>query len=200
MIRGAPHWSDRSRYFTQVNNPTDEQLRKTGARAYLETCGPTTAVNCLAAIGAPIDIRCPGPYRPQPEEVLADFFNDPRNYEALRAERNNLDPASLPGNRVPQYYPLGVREVFGARCEFRWGAKWLEIVDELVRGNPVQLCLKSPGHYLAAVAYDDLTDEIVYHDPWPARVGGDGFACRMARPEFEASLQPFIVVYDGGTK
>jgi len=197
MIRGAPHWADRSRYYTQTNNPTEEQIRKSGARSWLETCGPTAAVNCLAALGCAIDIRCPGPYRPQPEEVLADFFNDPRNYEALQKERTDIAPASLPGNRVPQYYPLAVREVFGVQAGFAWVKDWIALVDYLVTGKAVQFCLKSPGHYLAAVAYDDMTDEIIYHDSWPARVGGDGFACRMALAEYQTNVQPFAVIYGG---
>lgn len=198
MIRGAPHWSDRSRYYTQTNNPTEEMLRKSGNSSYLETCGPTAAVNCLASLGVPVAIRCPGPYRPQPEEVLVDYFNDPRNYDALRIERDNLDPASLPGNRVPQYYPLAVREVFGSKASFHWGKSWENIKNKLEHGHAVQLCLRKPGHYIAAVAFDDSTDEIIFHDSWPARVGGDGFACRMDIAEFTSNVEPFFIVFDGG--
>jgi len=197
MITGAPNWSDRARYFTQTNNPTEEQLRKSGADSWLETCGPTAAVNCLAALGVPLEIVCPGPYRPQPEEVLADFFNDPRNYDALRRERRDVNPEGIQGNRVPQYYPLAVREVFGASGRFSFGGSWASVVQLIKDGHAAQICLKSPGHYLAAVAYDDEKGEIIYHDSWPARVGGDGFARRIGRVEYEQNVQPYIVIYGG---
>jgi hypothetical protein len=196
-IAGARFWNDRSRFYTQVNNPTEEQLRKAGVGSWLETCGPTAAVNCLAAVGHTLDIHCPGPYRPQPEEVLTDYFNDPRNYEALRAERSDVRPDALQGNRVPQYYPLAVREVFGAHARFMFLHSWRAVTEYLAAGWAVQLCLKNPGHYLAAVAYDSAADEIIYHDSWPARVGGDGFARRMKREEYEQNVQNYVVLYGG---
>jgi hypothetical protein len=196
MIYGAPYWSDRERYYSQTNNPTEEQLRKAQLKGWLETCGPTAAINCLAAMGASLDIVCPGPYRPQPEEVLADYLNDPRNYAKLRAERSDIDPVDIQGNRVPQYYAAAVADVFGYPARFVWTSR-AGVVEFLKAGYAVQICLKSPGHYLAAVAYDDATDEIIYHDSWPARVGGDGFARRMSRAEYEINVKQFAIVYGG---
>ncbi|MDR0556332.1 MAG: C39 family peptidase [Treponema sp.] len=63
-------------------------------------------------------------------------------------------------------------------------------------GQAVQLCLVKPGHYIAAVAYDDLTREIIFNDPWPGRFpGGNGFNRRMGKAEFKGNVKPFLIVY-----
>ena len=184
-------------HYVQTNNPTEEQLRKHGVGSWLETCGSTAAVNCLAALGWDLTIVCPGPYQPQPEEVLADWMNDPRNYGELREARPDWNPEAAPGNRVADYYPRAVAAVFAARAEYVPLADRERLVEHLVAGRALQLCLMPPGHYVAAVAYDQDTQEIVYHDSWPGRVkewNGDGFARRMTRTE-EAAIQPYVVVY-----
>lgn len=197
MIHGPRAWNDRERYYTQVNNPTEEQLRKAGVSGWLETCGPTAAVNCIAALGADLTITCPGRYRPQPEEVLSDYLNDPRNYGVLRAARPDVDPSEIQGNRVPQDYPVAVREVFGVRATYLESLGWPGVMGHLVARRSVQVCLIKPGHYLAVVAYDETTDEMIYHDSWPARVGGDGFCRRITRDAYESNVRPYVIVYGG---
>ena len=196
MIFGAQFWNDRCRYYAQTNNPSEELLRKTGAAGWLETCGPTAAVNCMAALGYDLTIRCPGPYLPQPEEVLSDFLNDPRNYPELAKERKDLTPDKLPGNRVPQYYPFAVRRVFGADASFVWLADHIQIPKYLAESGAVQICLEHPGHYLAAVAYDDEKDEIIFNDPWPEQYPDrNGFNRRIGRMSLWANQKRFAVVY-----
>ena len=197
MIVGARYWQDRERWYVQIGNPTEEQLRKHGVGSWLETCGPTAAVNCLAALGYDLEIKCPGPYRPQPEETLADWLNDPRNYPELRLARPDWNPEAAPGNRVADYYPRAVAAVFGAKAEYVPRINLPGIRTELAAGRAVQLCLMPPGHYIAAVAWDKATDEIIYHDSWPGRRpqwGGDGFARRLLTVEEEA-VQAYVVVY-----
>jgi hypothetical protein len=59
----------------------------------------------------------------------------------------------------------------------------------------VQLCLKDPRHYIAAVAYDDEKDEIVFNDSWPDRFDdGNGFNRRLKKADV-LNLQNFIVVF-----
>lgn len=195
MIRGAEFWNDPTRYYTQTNNPTDQYLKKTGRDEWLETCGPTAAVNCMAALGYDLSIMCPGPYRPQPEEVLMDFFNDPRNYAALTTVRN-LGQSNIPGNRVPQYYPLGCMEVFDADASFAWMNQFHEIAEEPYDGNAVMLCFKDPGHYIAVVAADDDREELIYNDPWPGRhADNNGFNRRMTQAEYEKHMYPFAIIF-----
>lgn len=205
MIKGAVNWNKTSAYYIQTNNPSEELLRKTqedqGRSGYLETCGPTAAVNCLAALGYNLNIICPGEYKPQPEEVLSDFLNDKANYEQFKRIRENLDPAYMPNNRVPQYYPWSVLQVFNAKALFFWKKSWLYVTEKLTEGDAIQLCLIRPGHYIAAVAYDLDTNEIIYNDPWPGRhKDGSGFNKRMKRDEYEENVNGYFIIYTGGTK
>jgi hypothetical protein len=215
MIKGATYWNDKNRVYAQTNNPTEEILRKrigeippdilallrqANAAGYLESCGPTAAVTCLDCMGSPVAIRTPGGWDMQPEGVLADWFNDPRNYPAMRMVRGDAeaDPERIPGNRVPQFYPVAVKHVFGSGCSFLWLDNPEQAIDHIVAGRAVQLCLKTPGHYIAAVAYDDVTREIIYNDPWPGRhEDGNGYNRRMTEAEWRVNLAPFSVVYYG---
>lgn len=194
MIRGAPYWNDRDCYYTQTNNPTESYLLAAGHSDWLESCGPTAAVNCMAALGYDLSIICPGVYRPQPEEVLMDYFNDPRNAADLRAVRNIGN--SIPENRVPQYYPLGCRNVFDADCSFCWVASFGDIAEEPYDGNSVMICFRDPGHYIAVVAVDDDREELIYNDPWPGRYpDGNGFNRRLSKADFETEMHKFAVVF-----
>ena len=198
MIVGAKFWNDRDRYYAQTNNPSEELLRKTGAVGWLETCGPTAAIMCLATLGYELTVTCPGVYRPQPEEVLSDFLNDPRNYPELAKERKDITPDKLPGNRVPQYYPLAVSRVFDAKAFFTWLTDPVQLAKWLTEGRAVQICLEKPGHYLAAVAFDDERDEIVFNDPWPDQYKDkNGFNRRIGRMSLWENQKKFAVVYQG---
>ncbi|MDR1587298.1 MAG: C39 family peptidase [Treponema sp.] len=198
MIKGVKFWSARDCYYVQTNNPTEEILRKRSDKDWLVSCGPSAAACCLAAMGHDVDVRCPGPYRPQSEEVLMDYFNDPRNYDALKKARPDTPPDVWHGNEVPQFYPVAVPAVFGVPARFEWGNDFDKIAAYLVRGKAVQLCLVKPGHYVAAVAYDDEKQEIIYNDPWPGRFPDrNGFNRRMGRAECKANVKPFLIVYGG---
>ena len=194
---GAKYWNDGARFYTQENNPTEAYNKArlaSGAKYWLETCGPTAAVNCLAAMGKNIAIICPGLYLPQPEEVLMDYMNDPRNSDKFKGVRDlGKDAKRIPENQVPQYYPLSVYEVFGVRARFEWGADWNQVTKELDRGRAVQVALKIPGHYISVVAYDsDKRDKIFYNDSWGSRFhdGKGGHNRSMDRLGFSNNVQP----------
>lgn len=207
MILGAKYWNaDRAlRFHVQTNNPTEEQLRKDeleegkAPRGWLETCGPTSAVNGSDAVSdIQMSVTTPGGYSPQPEEVLADYFNDPANYEKFDKVRGDLNETVVQGNRIPNLYPLALREVFGVRAEFYLTLTRADVIANILAGRAVMVCLKNPGHYIAAVAYDTDTDEIIYHDSWPARTNTDGYALRMGATEYAANVQDCAVVIYGG--
>ena len=197
MVYGAKKWDNPDTYYSQENNPTEAFLKATVEEraGWLESCGPTAAVNCLAAMGVHLDIVCPGDYRPQPEEVLMDFFNDPRNRDELE-EIRNLD-ITIPENRVPQFYPYAVMQVFGVSARFEWGVSWGELVSYLKSGHSVQVCLKSPGHYIAVVAYDSDEDVMLYNDPWGSRFadGKGGWHRRLFKQAVAGNLQEYLIVY-----
>jgi hypothetical protein len=197
MIAGARLWNDRLSYYSQTNNPTEEILRLRGGRGWLETCGPTAAVNCLAALGVNVNIICPGGWVPQPEEILMDFLTDPRNYGDFR--NLGADPAAAPGNEQAVLYPFAVARVFGARAEFlSTKPQFGVLIDILKAGHTLQLCLVSPGHFIAAVAFDDEAGVIIFNDPWPGRDPawkGDGFNRRMNASGYESNVKDFAVLY-----
>jgi hypothetical protein len=125
-----------------------------------------------------------------------DFFNDPRNYEALKKARPDTPPEVWHGNEVPQFYPIAVKAVFGVKAAFEWGAEFTKVAAYLQAGKAVQLCLVKPGHYIAAVAFDQDTREIIFNDPWPGRFKDkNGFNRRMSEGEYKGNLKPFLVVY-----
>jgi hypothetical protein len=127
-----------------------------------------------------------------------DFFNDPRNYAALKAARPDTPPDVWYGNEVPQFYPVAVPAVFAVGAEFFWGNDFDKISAWLVQGKAVQMCLVKPGHYIAAVAYDDQAQEIIFNDPWPERFAdGNGFNRRIGRAEVKGNTKPFCIVYGG---
>jgi len=194
MIIGAKYFNDKNNWYVQTNNPTEEMLRKTGNKGFLESCGSTTAINCLAPLGYNVEIVCPGSYKPQPEEVLTDWFNDPGNYSKMRRARGNMNPASIPGNRVPQYYEPAVWDVFGVQCKFAWISSNKQIVEYLSKDCAVQVCLKKPGHYIAIVAFDMDKQEFIYNDSWPGRIKTKmGFNDRF-KLNYN-NLHNFIIVY-----
>ena len=197
MINGVQFWNDRKAYYSQSNNPTEAFLKATlnDRSGWLETCGPTSAVNCLAAMGKNVEIVCPGEYRPQPEEVLMDYFNDPRNKSVLSSIRKVDD--SIPENRVPQFYPLAIYAVFMQLASFRWSLTFSDIVRHVTNGCAVQICLKVPGHYLAVVAYDTNEKELIYNDSWGERFpdGKGGWHRRMGWEEFANNVQNYFIVY-----
>lgn len=198
-IFGSPLWNDWEKaYFTQENNSIEHLLkcRLPSGFSPLETCGPTASLNCQASLGREVEIKAPGGYRPQPEDVLAAYFNDPRNFSSLRKAWPGLDPEKLPGNEVAQWYPFAVREVFGNPCEFVGNLAFSEAVERIRTGCALQVCLCKPRHFVALVAYDDESSEFIIKDSWGGRwPDGDGFCKRLSRSEYETNLKPLCLVY-----
>ncbi len=194
MIVGARYWNDRARYYSQENNSIEALLKRTG-RKWLESCGPTACVTCLDVLGYDIAIRAQGVYAPQAEDVVTLAMNDPRFASTLAAIRGGVE--ALPGNRVPQYYPWAAKVVFNALALFVLPLSWTRLVDEIRSGAAVQICRIDPGHYVAAVAYDSETREIIYHDPWPSgQPDGDGFSKKLTEDEYRGRFHPWGVVYE----
>lgn len=197
MIRGLPHWEDRDRYYTQTNNSIEAFNKSSGkTKGWTESCGPTSATTLLAMMGVTVEFATPGGWKPQPEQVLWDYLNDPRNHKKFAAARPNLVPGTYPGNQIPQYYPVAVQEVFGRSGAYREGVTFDAVAAWVSAGKGVQLLLKSPGHFIPAVAFDDDKGELVYHDPFPERFpDGVGFGRRLAKAEFQSNVQAYAVFY-----
>jgi hypothetical protein len=196
MVRGLPFWNDRTKYFIQTDNSIEQYNKEIKKANYTESCGPTAAINILAAGGVNISIKTPGGWQPQPEQVLWDYFNDPVNFDKFRVARSDIKPGAYPGNQIPQYYPVAIKEVFGQECKFLWISVFCSIVEAVQSGKGVQLCLKKPGHFIAIVAFDDVAKELIYNDPFPDRFPDkDGFNRRLNEVEYKKNIQPYAIVY-----
>lgn len=200
MVITLPRWNHPDAYYSQENNAVESMLKKSSAPSgWLETCGPTAAVTILDALGANIDIMTPGGWKPQPEDLLTLYLNDPRNERDLIMTRNNLRPDSIMGNRVPQYYQAAIPAVFGVPCRFEFGINPSLIIAALRAGRGLVLCMVKPGHYIAVVGYDTETNETIYHDPWqgnrwPARYAGKpGRLRRVTDSELAENFQGYRI-------
>lgn len=202
MIYGTPLWDQRKTFSVQTNNSVEAILRKAllrvgKDRGFLETCGPTSAINILDAMGKPTAWYSPTMASIQPEDALTLWLNNPANTAALQGIRKDIDPDDYLSNEIPQYYPHAIGACFGVQARYVEG-KNFEWVADMVRNRcGVMICLKSPGHYLAVVAYDDVSKELIYRDPWPGRTGTDGFNLRMGANEFVTNTKNFCVVFGG---
>lgn len=188
--------TDRYHRYSQTNNPEEELLRKVGVRGYLETCGPSAMCSCLSAVGYELEVEMPGGYKHQPESLLTSFLNDPNNYKQFKEIRPNLDPKTIPGNRVPQYYPFAVWKLWGAMATFDWGGTWKNVVDlASQRNSAVMVCLKDPGHYIAVIDYDKKNEVLIYNDSWAGRkeLKNGGYSETMDKVEFDLNVQSYIV-------
>lgn len=202
MIKGTKLWNDRKTFSIQTNNSVEAVLRKALARlgkdrGYLETCGPTSAINILDAMGKPTAWYSPSMAMIQPEDALTLWMNNPANTSALQLVRKDIDPDDYLGNEIPQYYPHAIGACFNVGCRYLEGQNFEWVASVVSEGHGVMICLKSPGHYLAVVAYDDETKELIYRDPWPGRTGTDGYNLRMKKTEFDTNTKNFCVVFGG---
>jgi len=191
VISGCKLWADRKTFSVQTNNSVEALLRRWSGknRGFLETCGPTSAVNVLDALGVPTAITSPKFASVQPEDFLTLWMNDPANLPGLKV------PDDRPTNEYAYAYPNAIGKVFGASALYLEGQGFDQIAAMVTSGRGAMICLVNPGHFLAVVAYDDQTKELIYRDPWPNRTQTDGFNLRMGRSEFESNVKPYAVVF-----
>ena len=203
MINGANFWDDTDRYYKQSNNAVEFILSRYHAKVSAVACGPSSAVNCIAAMGEGVDIVTFGGWSAQPEDILTLWFHDYRNWPRLAQIRKETDPATskYSPHEVPQYYPEAVKRVFGMNAQFSWGASFDRVVGFVSEGYPIMLNHKpdrsKPGHYVAIVAYDTNNDELIYHDSWPEGIPShSGWGLRMPRDRF-AEFEDYGVIFEG---
>lgn len=190
MIKGTKRWDDRKTFSVQTNNAVENLLRRWSGkdRGFLETCGPTSAINVLESMGWPVAIMSPALATVQPEDFLTIWMNDPRNSPGIPL-------GEAPVNEYPVAYPNAISKVFGHPCRYLEGQSFDWLATMVSGGTGAMICLKNPGHFLAVVAYDDHAQELIYRDPWPSRTGTDGFNLRMSRGEFAANVKPYVIVF-----
>lgn len=201
MINGTAHWDDRSRYYTQSNNAVERLLTRYRAVVSAVSCGPSSAINAIAAMGGDVESVTPAGWQPQPEDVLTLWFNDHRNWAQLANIRAETDPKTTKyaPHEVPQYYPAALRAVFGATAVFAWGVSFDVAAEYVQNGMAVIVNIKpnKTGHFVAVVAHDDKANELIYHDPWPENVPGhDGWGLRLSPAMWAGEVEPYAIVIE----
>jgi len=196
---GAPFWNDPSAYYRQDDNPTEHLLkvRSPTGKGWLETCGPTAAINCLASLGAMVACITPGGYLPQPEQMLCDFLNDPHQFDDLRRQWDGLDPEKVAGNEVAHWYPWAVTKLFGqVASRFVGKLSTDQAIELLSQGHALQVCLINPGHFVAVVAYSPEEEAFIINDPWAGRwPDRSGWKKRLTLKEYQNNTKPVTVAY-----
>lgn len=189
---GTLYWADASKYYKQNNNPIEKWSKK------LVSCGPSAAINCLAAMGLLPVARKTGEYEHQPEQDLFDAMNDEKNQPLLYRVRGDEDAKKYPANEIPQFYPPILKMLYNIDAEFVWTHDWSYITEELKRKRAVMLCLEKPGHFIAAVAYNTVKDLIIYRDPYYGRTGPDkGAIVELTKEEYLTNVKGFAIVFKG---
>lgn len=181
-------------HYTQVNNPTEEIIRKDDIEdrekldkimielgfskvirdrilasmgGYLETCGPSALSTGVHAIGQMPKIIMPGGYKPQVEQLIEDCMNDPNSYNEMIKYRSDVNPVNWMGNRIPQWYQYASKAVFGVGSLFIESKDPDYIRQSIDNNMSVMACMINPGHFIPIVGYDNDSGNFIYHDPWP---------------------------------
>jgi len=206
MITGAKYWEPRGvSYYIQTNNAIESILKKqiailkSGNKIeWLESCAVEAGSACAASMGHDITVSMPGGGVIQAGDACTIWANDPKNYKKLTAARD-INPDLWMGNEIPQWLPVIFKEVIGVHTQYETGLSWKRLVTFITGCHAVELHIISPGHYIAALAYDDKTEEIIYNDSWPSRKGlrNKGFHERLCRDEYESEFHKHGIVFFG---
>ncbi|MBN2354297.1 MAG: hypothetical protein JXD23_17135 [Spirochaetales bacterium] len=202
MIKGTKYWNTKGRLYIQEKAAWEQILPG------FQMCGPTAAGNARAALVDTDDgvAGFGGTWAGRPADALSTFFATPSNWPALKNVRNLQlgwwGPGVYVPWEIPQYYPLAAKEVFGLDAQFSFNGTFDKIAGFVSEGNAVQLCLKHPGHYITALAFDDETKRIAFKDPWSADRWPGGNALPDAngnkwfgRQDYDANVEQWYIVY-----
>jgi hypothetical protein len=78
--------------------------------------------------------------------------------------------------------------VFGVEVGFQWVKDFYTISKIVSDGSAVMLTL--PGHFVAVIAYDSSTDELIYHDSNKA-------AHQRMNRELYNTCGPYALIFGG---
>jgi hypothetical protein len=187
---GAKYWNDINRYSQQNNNSSEKMA------GHLETCGPTSAINCYDALHlVPAKPATFGGGEMQPEDALANVMNNTPKYSAELEKIRQGIWKTLPVNEVPQYYPYFAKLCLKARCEMMWDGNLFNYKSHLDKGYALMVCLKKPGHYVCLKNYDNAGRFFYANDPYNGRDGIDGFNRHFSFDEIESNTESWYLLW-----
>jgi len=167
-----------------------ERLRKDNKPiGYLESCGACAFCCLMEGMGylqSKDYFTFPAGARVQMDDAVMLYLNDPdRGYSEIMR------------NRLAMAYRAAAWDLYNVSAKIVDPCTFDMMVAELKKGHGVQFCLENPGHWLAAIAYDDVHREIVYMDSWGSRPGlkNGGVNERLTEDEYKSNVKKFMVVY-----
>ena len=191
---GAKYYNDVNRYTQQNNNATENIMK------LLETCGPSSAVNCYDAThSTPLPSCRLGNGEMQVEDAFTMVMNNvPRYNDDMLKQVAGLDPARYPANEVIGYYPYFAKLCFNAKVELWNGGCTNRFKDVFKRipGCAIQGWLYSPNHFICIKGYEEDSDHFLTNDPWNGRGSVHGFNRQLPFDGLDENIHdPFLVWY-----
>jgi hypothetical protein len=156
---------------------------------YLESCGACAFCCLMEGMGylqSKDYFTFPTGARVQMDDAVMLYLNDPaRGYTDI-----------MP-NRTALAYRAAALDLYNVQAKIIEPCAFNMVIDEIRKHHGVQLCLEDPGHWIAAIAYDDIHREIVFMDSWGERPGlkNGGINERLTEGEYNSNVKKFMVVY-----
>jgi len=192
--RGILNWTNPHIRYEQTRNAIEEIKRKILAEhgidaGWLESCGPSAFSTEMEGLGYLTErdyLHFPNGETIQMDDAHTVWLNDPH-----RGKYPNIMD-----NRRGDVYVDIARQCYGCKAYLKKKTIFDDAAFHLWGGDGVQVCLKSPGHWIALIAFDRGDDEIVFHDSWGNRPGlkNGGTKERLTREQW-SNVQPTVVIY-----
>jgi hypothetical protein len=117
------------------------------------------------------------------------FLNNPDN-NSLFISGDGMD------NRYMSVYPTLAKVLFGCEAEIIYNPTYANLKIYIHCGNAVQICLKNPGHYIAA---GDINSdgEILTMNSWGTQPGlkNGGVNEVLTEHEYNTNVHSGVIVY-----
>jgi len=199
MINGILHWNNKNIRYSQNKNASDNMIKKVLSENniltkynWLEMCGISAFCTIIEGMGFIIEKDYPDVLGLgiQLDDYLAMFMNDPKN-DHIFSGGNTFD------NRVMRNYKTLFAMMFkyGIAVYSEW--TWESLTAEIFKGNGALICKKKPGHYVAAIAYDNKKDIILTSDPNSESIylKHGGWHEEITKEEFELNIHKWAIVF-----
>lgn len=184
MIKGIKYWDgvpvDGKKInirYEQTHNAVESIIKKALHeneidRGFLESCGASSFCTIMEGMGY-LDpkeyMRFPTGETIQMDDAIMIYMNDPRN-------NDKFSRGHLFDNRAAKNYPMLAKVLYNVEAELKFYQSRSVYVDDIIQsldyGHGVQVCMITPGHWIAIIAYDKETEEFIYHDSWGGRPYG----------------------------
>lgn len=166
---------------------------------YLENCGVSAFSTLMEGIGVlgPLNYAHVNRESIQMDDFFSDYLNDPKKDNIFSAG-DVFDNRSM-GNYV-RLVKIFFPEVDVVYKKFTWE----EITEKIYNGWGAQMCLRTPGHYVAGTKYNKTKKLILYSDSWSGNkmqwegqklLRHGGWDEEMNRKMYEKNTVGYAIIY-----